>query len=114
MFADPSTLPAVIIDPVLDYDRTTQVVTTTSASALLSLIRSKNCTIRDTCHADHVTATSFLQLQLIKEQGPRPAIGIGKRINGVQEPFAQRYGVRAEEYEGVFDKLFDDEEFMIW
>jgi len=68
----------VIIDPVLKY--TITMILETHAPA------------------DYVTAASYLQQQLTKEQGPRSAIGIGKLINGVQELFAQRYGVPAEEY----------------
>jgi glyoxylase-like metal-dependent hydrolase (beta-lactamase superfamily II) len=112
--ADPSTLTAVIIDPVLDYDPATQVVTTHTADSLLSLINEKGYKVdrilETHAHADHLTAASYLQNRIAQEQGYRPPIGIGKRIEQVQKLFDQRYGIPAEEYEGVFDKLFDDDE----
>jgi hypothetical protein len=112
--ADPSTLNAVVIDPVLDYDRATQIMTTRSADTLLSLIKDKGYKIEmileTHAHADHLTAASYLQHCLAQEQGYRPSIGIGKRIKQVQEKFGKRYGIPVEEYEGVFDKLLDDDE----
>jgi glyoxylase-like metal-dependent hydrolase (beta-lactamase superfamily II) len=112
--ADPATSIAVIIDPVLDYDPATRTITTESADALLSLVKEKGYVVdrilETHAHADHLTAASYLQSRLAEEQGHRPAIGIGKRIGRVQKLFGQRYGVPADEYEGVFDKLFDDDE----
>ncbi|KAF7447600.1 metallo-beta-lactamase superfamily protein [Pyrenophora tritici-repentis] len=113
--ADPSTKRAIIIDSVLDYDPTTQKISTTTADALLSLI-SKNAyhidkILETHAHADHLTAASYLQHRLSQQQqGSKPRIGIGKRIKQVQELFAQKYGIPPEEYEGVFDQLFDDDE----
>lgn len=112
--ADPSTLTAVIIDPVLDYDPATQVITTETADSLLSLVEERGYKVdrllETHAHADHLTAASYLQNRLAQEQGHRPPIGIGKRIRQVQELFGQRYGIPEEEYEGVFEQLFDDDE----
>jgi glyoxylase-like metal-dependent hydrolase (beta-lactamase superfamily II) len=112
--ADPSTLTAVIIDPVLDYDPATQVITTQTADSLMSLVREKGYRVTGILethvHADHLTAASYLQNRLAQEQGYGPPIGIGKRIKQVQKLFGQRYGIPAEEYEGTFGKLFDDDE----
>ena len=113
--ADPATNTAVIIDPVLDYDPTTRTITTTSANTILSLIRKHNYTISrilDThAHADHLTAAFYLQRRLAAEQdGVKPLVGIGKRIGQVQSLFGKRYGIGSEEYEGVFDTLFGDDE----
>ncbi|KAL4794749.1 Metallo-hydrolase/oxidoreductase [Aspergillus venezuelensis] len=113
--ADRSTSTAVVIDPVLDYDAATQTVTTTTADGILALIADKNytiCRILEThVHADHLTAASYLAHRLgQKQQGTRPPIGIGKRITQVQQLFGKRFGIPAEEYEGVFDKLWEDDE----
>jgi hypothetical protein len=116
--ADPLTMTAVIIDPVLDYDSATQVVNTQTADSLLSLVKEKGYTIawilETHAHADHLTASFYLQKRLGQEQGQRPPIGIGGRIVKVQESFGKKYCIPVKEYENVFDKLFnDDEEFAI-
>lgn len=112
--ADKSTSTAVIIDPVLDYDPATQTITTTSADALLTLVAEQGYKIERIlethAHADHLTAASYLQSRLAKTQGFKPPIGIGKRIEQVQKLFGQRYGIAREEWTGVFDKLFEDDE----
>ncbi|KND86738.1 Beta-lactamase hydrolase-like protein [Tolypocladium ophioglossoides CBS 100239] len=112
--ADPSTLATVIIDPVLDYDQATRAVATRTADSLLSLVKQKgfrvDMILETHAHADHLTAASYLRHRLAREQGHRPSIGIGMHIGQVQKLFGQRYGISDDEYEGVFDKLFDDDE----
>ena len=116
--ADKSTLIAIIIDPVLDYDPATQTITTHTADSLLDLIKQRGYTIERIlethAHADHLTAASYLQNRLARIQGHKPLIGLGKRITQVQELFSKRYGIPMPECEGVFDTLFhDDESFTI-
>ncbi|KAK1750421.1 putative beta-lactamase hydrolase-like protein [Echria macrotheca] len=120
LVADPATNQAVIIDPVLDYDKCTHTITTATADALLSLAREKGYTVtrilETHAHADHLTASFYLQRKLAaqQQQEPKPDVCIGARIGKVQSLFGERYGIAADEYEGVFDKLLgDDEEFMI-
>lgn len=112
--ADPATCKAVIIDSVLDYDPATQAITTASADSLLDLVEKHGYQVdrilETHAHADHLTAASYLQRRLAERQGHKPSIGIGKRIDRVQTLFGHRYGVPAEEYQAVFDKLFDDDE----
>ncbi|KAK0755172.1 hypothetical protein B0T18DRAFT_435333 [Schizothecium vesticola] len=85
--ADPETKNAAISDPVLDYDKRTRTITTSSADALLSLTHA---------HADHLTAAFYLQRRLSEHL------------------FGQRYGIDAVEYEGVFEELLeDDQQFNI-
>ena len=113
--ADPATMTAVIIDPVLDYSRKTQTVMTKAADSLLSLTMfwgySVDMILETHAHADHLTAASYLQSRLTLQQGGhKPLIGIGKRIGQVQKMFGKRYGVSEKEYVGVFDKLFEDDE----
>ena len=114
IIADPSTGVAAIIDPVLDYDPVTQAITTGSADGLLSLAKEQGYKIdwilETHAHADHLTAASYLQKRLAETQGYKPSIGIGKRIEQVQTLFGQRYGIVPEEYQCVFDKLFEDDE----
>jgi glyoxylase-like metal-dependent hydrolase (beta-lactamase superfamily II) len=112
--ADPSSRKAVIIDSVLDFDPATSTISTSSADSLLDLVRKENYTVEKIlethAHADHLTASRYLQQQL----GSRPKISIGKRITSVQESWAEKYGVDKSELDGVFDHLFaDDETFDI-
>ena len=114
LIADPSTSTAVIIDPVLDYDPATQAVTTQAADSLLSFIKAKGYKIdkilETHAHADHLSAASYIQKRLAQDQGHKPPICIGKRIEQVQKLFAETYGVPKEEYKATFDTLFDDDE----
>ncbi|KAK4040438.1 putative beta-lactamase hydrolase-like protein [Parachaetomium inaequale] len=114
LVADPSTHTAAIIDPVLDYTPTTRTVSTTTADALLSLIHSGGYTISHIlethAHADHLTAAFYLQRRLAAVQKVKPPVGIGRRIGQVQSVFGRRYGIDSEEYDGVFDLLWKDDE----
>ncbi|KAI4599437.1 hypothetical protein KJ359_001879 [Pestalotiopsis sp. 9143b] len=112
--ADPKTSEAAIIDPVLDFDPASCAISTESADMLLSFIADKGYTVKHIlethAHADHLTAASYLQQRLFQQTGTRPPIGIGRRIAQVQTLFGNKYGISADEYENVFDKLFDDDE----
>lgn len=114
LVADPSTSTAVIIDPVLNYDPATQAVTTQAADSLLSFIKGKGYKIdkilETHAHADHLSAACYLQKHLAQDQDHKPPICIGKRIEQVQKLFAERYGVPPKEYQGIFNRLFDDDE----
>jgi glyoxylase-like metal-dependent hydrolase (beta-lactamase superfamily II) len=115
--ADSATLKSVIIDSVLDFEPATNTITTTSADTLLSLIKKENYTVERIlethAHADHLTASHYLQKQLEKE-GHRPDICIGQRITEVQATWGAKYGVDKRETDGVFDHLFvDDEVFHV-
>lgn len=115
---DKFTKKADIIDPVLNYDAATQTVTTVTADELLSRVQELGYSIdrilETHVHADHLTAAAYIQNRLTSLQGYRPPICIGARIVQVQELFGHRYGIPAEEYTGVFDRLFgDDEEFAV-
>lgn len=111
---DPSSKATVIIDPVLDFEPTTQTITTTSADTILSLVAESDYKVEYVlethAHADHLSAASYLQAQLNRSQGYAPLVAIGKRIGQVQRLFGKKYGVSAAEYEIVFDKLLEDDE----
>ncbi|KAK3687284.1 beta-lactamase-like protein [Podospora appendiculata] len=116
--ADPSTNAALIIDSVLDFDPARNLITTTTADALLTLVREKGYTVERIlethAHADHLTAAKYLQRQLQLSQGggeaKRPLVCIGKRISEVQARFAARYGIPTDECDGAFDHVFEDDE----
>ncbi|KAL2036729.1 hypothetical protein N7G274_010524 [Stereocaulon virgatum] len=117
--ADPTTNDAAIIDPVLDFDAATSSISTSTADKLLDLIARQNYTITHILethvHADHLTASAYLQTQLLKKGATqRPKICIGKRIKDVQSRFGARYHVDPSELSDAFDYTFsDDETFSI-
>jgi len=112
--ADPATKVAIIIDSVLDFDPSKNTISTGTADKLLTFVKEKGYTVdkilETHAHADHLTASRYLQHQLEITQQQKPKVCIGKRITGVQERFAKRYGIDKSEYEGAFDHLFDDDE----
>ncbi|KAK1778516.1 beta-lactamase-like protein [Copromyces sp. CBS 386.78] len=138
LVACPTTLHAIIIDSVLDFDPSTSHISTSTADSLLALIRSQNYTIvkilETHVHADHLTASRYIQTQLttartsssdvdgeVEENGGnggngggikiKPEICIGKRIVQVQQRVADKYGgIPREEWEGAFDRVLEDEE----
>jgi glyoxylase-like metal-dependent hydrolase (beta-lactamase superfamily II) len=115
--ADPESKVAVIIDPVLDFDPASNTISTTTADELLSVVAEHEYVVdrvlETHAHADHLTASKYLQVRLEKMQdGKKPKISIGKRIGEVQDRFAAKFGVDKAEYEGVFDHLLDDDEIF--
>ncbi|KAK4172920.1 putative Zn-dependent hydrolase [Triangularia setosa] len=110
IIADPSTLAAVIIDPVLDFEPARNAISTTTADSLLDIVAQNSYKVayllETHAHADHLSASRYLQLKL--EQPTNPETGIGKRIVQVQQTFAQKYGVEQSEFEDVFDLLWED------
>ncbi|KAL5365150.1 beta-lactamase-like protein [Aspergillus floccosus] len=112
--ACPATNRAAIIDPVLDFDPGTFTITTTSADSLLDLLARKGYTVHylleTHAHADHLTASFYLQQRLAAAGHPRPPICIGRNIRQVQQTFSQRYGIPRAELDAAFDRLFDDDD----
>jgi glyoxylase-like metal-dependent hydrolase (beta-lactamase superfamily II) len=114
--ADPATSTAVIIDPVLDYDPASGKISTRSADALFDLIVDNDYRVdmilETHAHADHLTAASYLKQRLSQECDRKAIICIGSRIRRVQKMFGARYNIPARDYEGVFDRLWEDDEMF--
>ncbi|KAK4674769.1 hypothetical protein QC763_123510 [Podospora pseudopauciseta] len=112
IIADPSTLAAAIIDPVLDFEPARNTVSTATADSLLDIVVQNNYKVgyllETHTHADHLSASRYLQLKLA--QSTNPKTGIGKRIIQTQTTFAQKYGVEQSELEDVFDFLWEDDQ----
>lgn len=112
--ADPASQSAVVIDSVLNYDPAKNLISSKSADNLIALVVEKGYTVTHILethvHADHLTAGKYLQNKLASIQSSKPEIGIGKRITGVQERFAGKYGIAKTEWDGAFDHYFEDDE----
>ncbi|ETI29420.1 hypothetical protein G647_01873 [Cladophialophora carrionii CBS 160.54] len=118
--ADPTSNEAVIIDPVLDYHKEKGLVSTNSADEILDLVASQGYTVSKVlethAHADHLTASRYLQHVLATRQSdhPRPQVCIGQRIRQVQATMSMIYGIPETELVDAFDHTFaDDETFSI-
>ncbi|ORY18637.1 beta-lactamase-like protein [Clohesyomyces aquaticus] len=114
IIADPSTKDAAIVDSVLDFNIPTSTITTASADNILDVAKANEYKItyilETHAHADHLTASKYIQQTLARAGNPRPQICIGKRIEQVQRTFATKYHIDETEYVGVFDKLLEDGE----
>lgn len=112
--ACPKTKQAVIIDPVLDYDQATLSLSTTSARSLQKKVETLGYSVvrllETHAHADHLSASHFLQKAFVAAGQPKPPICIGHRIQTVQQTFARRYGIPEDELRGAFDHLWNDNE----
>lgn len=112
--ADPATSIAAIIDPVLNFDPLTGTISTESADALMQVVNDSgykvDLILETHAHADHMTAAAYLQHRLSREHGRWARICIGCRITQVQQLFGERYNIPAQDYEGSFDKLWEDNE----
>jgi glyoxylase-like metal-dependent hydrolase (beta-lactamase superfamily II) len=107
--ADAQTQRAAIIDPVLDYDAKTGQTSTLNAGLVAAWIKEEGFTVEwlleTHCHADHLSASAWLQRKL----GGR--IGIGARITEVQTIFKKLFNAEDMATDGQpFDKLFQDGE----
>lgn len=116
--ACPTTRAAALVDPVLDFDPSTHAIHTTSADALLRLVATQGYRVshllESHAHADHLTASFYLQRSLVAAGDPRPAICIGENIRMVQRGAGRKYAIPKEELDAAFDHLFvDGEEFAI-
>jgi glyoxylase-like metal-dependent hydrolase (beta-lactamase superfamily II) len=117
---DSETRKAAVIDSVLDYDKATGTVSTRSADEILARVAQEGLhvtyIIETHAHADHLTASRYLQDQLAEKNADtaKPLIGIGKRIRDVQKNLATTYAISDSAFDGAFDCYFDDgETFMI-
>jgi glyoxylase-like metal-dependent hydrolase (beta-lactamase superfamily II) len=117
---DPDTRKAVIIDSVLDYDKTTGTIATRSADEILAKVGHEGLHVTHIlethAHADHLSASRYLQDQLAGKSadGAKPLICIGRRIKDVQKNLAATYSIPNSAFDGAFNRYFDDgETFMI-
>jgi glyoxylase-like metal-dependent hydrolase (beta-lactamase superfamily II) len=108
---DETTLDAVVIDPVLDYDPLRVRIFTESMERLLAAIRELKLhvhwSMETHAHADHISAGVRLREKL----GVK--LLIGKEITNVQEVFKGIFGLEELACDGrQFDRLVEDGELV--
>lgn len=104
---DPSTLDAVIIDPVLDYEPASGRIWRESVDQVISFVEANNLKPRAVfethAHADHLTAA-----QVLRERFGVPVV-IGRDITAVQTVFAPVFDLEGFPTDGSqFDHLLGD------
>jgi glyoxylase-like metal-dependent hydrolase (beta-lactamase superfamily II) len=111
---DRATREAAVIDSVLDFDTSTQTISTPSADAILAALAARDARLvwilETHAHADHLSAAGYLKAKT----GART--GIGEGICAVQRTFGPAYGFGPDfRTDGSqFDRLFRaDETFAI-
>lgn len=105
------TLDCAIIDSVLDYDQKAGRTATKSADALIEYILQNKLKVQwlleTHVHADHVTASKYLQSKLGGQ------IAIGSQVKVVQETFKKIFNAPDISGKGSeFDHLLEDGEFI--
>lgn len=110
---DPTTLDAVVIDPVLDYDPAAGRVFTDSLAKVEAALAELGVGLRHVlethAHADHLSSA-----QLLKERFG-VGVAIGSRITEVQQTFKPIFGLGDEVASdgSQFDRLLDDGEVLV-
>lgn len=108
---DESTKDAIIIDPVLDYDPASGIVSQQSLDKLLTTIKSLGVSIKmileTHAHADHLSSS-----QPLKALFPQATLAIGENIKVVQETFKPIFNMSPDfKTDGSqFDRLFKNGE----
>ncbi len=105
---DPASRACAIIDPVLDFDYPSGRTSVQSADQILAYVRREGLTVEwlleTHVHADHLSATPYLQ------QACGGRTGIGARITEVQDIFGKVFNAGTEFARdgSQFDRLFDE------
>ncbi|KAK3669166.1 hypothetical protein LTR78_010952 [Recurvomyces mirabilis] len=118
IIGDQQTHHAAVIDSVLDYNKETGVIGSESADGLLEVIQTQGYQVQwileTHAHADHLSASRYIQESLIQRGQKAPLVGIGQRINQVQQTMADIYKIPQSELQNTFDQTFtDDSSFFI-
>lgn len=108
LVVDAATRACALIDTVLDFDMQSATTSTTSADALVKLIKDEGLTLEyileTHVHADHLTASYYLKQAF----GGRPVVGIGEHIKDVLAHWVPIFDIAADTpIDGSqFDRLF--------
>lgn len=111
---DNSTLDAVIIDPVLDFDLTTGLIEDKSIKPVIDFIAGHKLRLRAIlethAHADHLSSS-----QLLKKYFPEAKLGISEKIKLVQQVFKEHFHLEHIKADASqFDLVFKEFEEVIF
>lgn len=106
LVTDEKTSDTIIIDPVLDFDPPSGMITDKSINAVIDYIKKEKlniCAILEThAHADHLSSS-----QVLKKLYPNAKLAIGEKIKIVQEVFKKIFNIDYLKADGhQFDYLF--------
>src|SRR5688572_9268478 len=106
---DPSSLDAVIVDPVLDYDASASRTSTTSVERVAAFVAERalrvHYVLETHAHADHLTGAPWIRARF----GAR--VAIGARIRDVQARFRELLDLPHLATDGrQFDRILADGE----
>ncbi|HMA93119.1 MAG TPA: MBL fold metallo-hydrolase [Polyangiaceae bacterium] len=110
---DPSTLDAIVLDPVMDYDPASGAISHQSVTQVVEFLNQHHLklhyVLETHAHADHLSGS-----QLLKEACPNVKVAIGRRITEVQATFRDVFALGPEfPIDGTqFDRLLDDGEIL--
>ena len=110
---DPTSLDAIVIDPVMDYDAAGGSVARSSITKVVDFLNERRLklgyVLETHAHADHLSGS-----QLIKEACPNVKVAIGRRITEVQKTFGEIFSLGPSfATDGrQFDRLLDDGEVL--
>ncbi len=111
LVADPDSMKAAIIDPVLDYDHRSGKASVRSVNLMLAAAKAEGATIEwaleTHVHADHLSAASYVKRKTSAK------VGIGEHVRDVQKIFRAVFNARDVSQSGAeFDHLFKDGEIF--
>lgn len=110
---DPTSLDAVVLDPVMDYDPASGGISRQSVTKVVDFLNERHLklhyVLETHAHADHLSGS-----QLLKEACPNVKVAIGRRITEVQATFRDVFALGQDfPVDGrQFDRLLEDGEVL--
>lgn len=109
LLANPGSGRCAVVDPVLDYDPSTDSLSTRGADRIVELVEANGYCVEwileTHVHADHLSAAAYLKQRFVCAQ-----VAIGEHVLDVQAHFVPKLGLRTATDGSQFDRLLRDGE----